>query len=165
MSSSNCCFLTCIQISQEADKVAWHSHLFKNFPQFGKQGIITHKIYWQIISKKPDIRKQGWQSLRSRLASVYSLEITSERAVERENPSSTQTAPWVEKIEVITQEIKAIEVHWQATRDKTQCTQDTQRTLMICRQPHTTTQSVKNPPAMQETPGQFLGQENLLQKG
>ena len=34
MSSSNCCFLTCIQISQEADKVVWNSHLFKNFPQF-----------------------------------------------------------------------------------------------------------------------------------
>ena len=34
MSSSNCCFLTCIQISQEAGKVVWYSHLFKNFPQF-----------------------------------------------------------------------------------------------------------------------------------
>ena len=34
MSGSNCCFLTCIQISQEADKVVWHSHLFKNFPHF-----------------------------------------------------------------------------------------------------------------------------------
>ena len=30
----NCCFLTCIQISQEAGKVVWHSHLLKNFPQF-----------------------------------------------------------------------------------------------------------------------------------
>ena len=30
----NCCFLTCIQISQEAGKVASYSHLFKNFPQF-----------------------------------------------------------------------------------------------------------------------------------
>ena len=28
MSSSNCCFLTCIQISQEADQVVWYSHLF-----------------------------------------------------------------------------------------------------------------------------------------
>ena len=28
----NCCFLTYIQISQEADKVIWYSHLFKNFP-------------------------------------------------------------------------------------------------------------------------------------
>ena len=34
MSSFNCCFLTCIQISQKAGKVVWYSHLFKNFPQF-----------------------------------------------------------------------------------------------------------------------------------
>ena len=33
-SSSNCCFLTRIQVSQESGKVAWYSHLFKNFPQF-----------------------------------------------------------------------------------------------------------------------------------
>ena len=31
---SNCCFLTCIQVSQETDKMVWYSHLFKNFPQF-----------------------------------------------------------------------------------------------------------------------------------
>ena len=34
MSSSNCCFLICIQISQEAGQVVWYSHLFQNFPQF-----------------------------------------------------------------------------------------------------------------------------------
>ena len=34
MSSSNCCFLICIQVSQEAGKVVLYSHLFKNFPQF-----------------------------------------------------------------------------------------------------------------------------------
>ena len=34
MSSSNCCFLTCIQISQEAGQVVWHSHLVKFFLQF-----------------------------------------------------------------------------------------------------------------------------------
>ena len=34
MSSSNCCFLTCIQISQEAGQVVWYSHLFQNFRQF-----------------------------------------------------------------------------------------------------------------------------------
>ena len=33
MSSSNCCFLTCIQISQEAGQVVWYSYLFKNFPR------------------------------------------------------------------------------------------------------------------------------------
>ena len=32
MSSSNCCFLTCIQISQEAGRMVWYSNLLKNFP-------------------------------------------------------------------------------------------------------------------------------------
>ena len=34
MSGSNCYFLTCIQVSPEAGKVVWYSHIFKNFPQF-----------------------------------------------------------------------------------------------------------------------------------
>ena len=36
MFSSNCCFLflTCIQVLQEAGKVVWYPHVFKNFPQF-----------------------------------------------------------------------------------------------------------------------------------
>ena len=34
MFSSNCCFLTCIQMSQEAGKVVWYFHLFKDLPQF-----------------------------------------------------------------------------------------------------------------------------------
>ena len=40
MSSSNCCFLTCIQVSQEAGKAVWYSHLFKNFPQF----VVIHTV-------------------------------------------------------------------------------------------------------------------------
>ena len=32
MSSSNCCFLTFVQISQEAGQVVWYSYLFQNFP-------------------------------------------------------------------------------------------------------------------------------------
>ena len=32
MSSSNCCFLTYIQISQEAGQVVWYSYLLKNIP-------------------------------------------------------------------------------------------------------------------------------------
>ena len=39
MSSSNCCFLTCIYVSQEADQVVWYSHLFQNFPQFIVKGL------------------------------------------------------------------------------------------------------------------------------
>ena len=40
MSSSNCCFLTCIQVSQEAGKVVWYFHPFKNFPQF----VVIHTV-------------------------------------------------------------------------------------------------------------------------
>ena len=40
MPDSNCCFLTCIQVSQEAGKVVWYSHLFKNFPQF----VVIHTV-------------------------------------------------------------------------------------------------------------------------
>ena len=39
-SGSNCCFLTCIQISQEAGQVVWYSHLLKNFPQF----VVIHTV-------------------------------------------------------------------------------------------------------------------------
>ena len=40
MSSSNCSFLTRIQISQKAGQVAWYSHLFKNFPEF----VVVHTV-------------------------------------------------------------------------------------------------------------------------
>ena len=40
MSSSNCCYLTCIQISQEEGQLVWYSHLLKNFPQF----VVIHTV-------------------------------------------------------------------------------------------------------------------------
>src|SRR5574340_815945 len=40
MTSCKCCFLTCIQISQEAGQVVRYSHLFQNFPQF----IVIHTV-------------------------------------------------------------------------------------------------------------------------
>ena len=40
MPRSNCCFLTWIQISQEAGRVVWYSHLFQNFPQF----VVIHTV-------------------------------------------------------------------------------------------------------------------------
>ena len=40
MFSSNCCFLICIQVSQEAGKVVWYTHLFQNFPQF----VVIHTV-------------------------------------------------------------------------------------------------------------------------
>ena len=40
MFGSNRCFLTCIQISQEARNVVWYIHLFKNFTQF----VVIHTV-------------------------------------------------------------------------------------------------------------------------
>ena len=51
MSSSNCCFLTRIQISQEAGQVVWYSHLFQNFPKF----IVIHTVKGFGIVNKAEI--------------------------------------------------------------------------------------------------------------
>ena len=51
MSSPNCCFLTCIQISQEAGQVVWYSNLFQNFPQL----IVIHTVKGFGIVNKAEI--------------------------------------------------------------------------------------------------------------
>ena len=51
MSSSNCCFLTCIQISHEVGKVVWYSHPLKNFPQF----IVIHTVKGFDIVNKAEV--------------------------------------------------------------------------------------------------------------
>ena len=51
MSSSNCCFLTCIQVSQEVCQVVWYSHLFQNFPQF----IVIHTVKGFGIVNKAEV--------------------------------------------------------------------------------------------------------------
>ena len=51
MSSSNCCFLTCIKISQGASQVVWYAHLFQNFPQF----IVIHTVKGFGIVNKAEI--------------------------------------------------------------------------------------------------------------
>ena len=51
MSGSNCCFLTCIHISQEAGKVVWYSYLFKKFPQF----IVVHTVKGFGIVNKAEV--------------------------------------------------------------------------------------------------------------
>ena len=50
MSISNCCFLTCIQISQ-LSQVVWYSHLFKNFPQF----VVIHTVKGFALVSKAEI--------------------------------------------------------------------------------------------------------------
>ena len=51
MSSSNCSFLTCIQISQEAAQVVWYSHLFQNFPQV----VVFHTVKGFGIVNKAEV--------------------------------------------------------------------------------------------------------------
>ena len=51
MSSSKCCFLTCIQISQEAGQVVWYSLPFQNLPQF----IVIHTVKGFGIVNKAEI--------------------------------------------------------------------------------------------------------------
>ena len=51
MSSSNCCFLTYTQISEEASQVVWYFHLFQNFPQF----IVIHTVKGFGIVNKTEI--------------------------------------------------------------------------------------------------------------
>ena len=50
MSSSNCCFLTCIQIS-ESGEVVWYSHLFHGFSQF----IVIHTVEGFGVVNKAEI--------------------------------------------------------------------------------------------------------------
>ena len=51
MSISTGCFLTCIQISQEAGQVVCYSHLLKNFPQF----VVIHTVKGFGIINKAEI--------------------------------------------------------------------------------------------------------------
>ena len=51
MSSSNYCFLICIQVSQEAGQVVWYFHLFQDFPQF----IVIHTVKGFGIVNKAEV--------------------------------------------------------------------------------------------------------------
>src|SRR5574337_589097 len=51
MSNSNCWFLTCIQIFQEAGQVVWYSHLLNNLPQF----VVIHTVKGFGIVNKAEI--------------------------------------------------------------------------------------------------------------
>ena len=51
MSSSNYCFLTYIQISQEVGQVVWYSHLFQNFSQF----IVIHTVKGFSIANEAEV--------------------------------------------------------------------------------------------------------------
>ena len=72
MSSSNYCFLSCIQISQEAGQVVCYSHLFQNFPQF----ILIHTVKGFGIVNKAEV-DGFWNflafSMIQRMLAIWSL--------------------------------------------------------------------------------------------
>ena len=78
MSSSNSCFLTCIHISQEADKVVWYSYHLKNFPQF----VVIHNKGFDIDNKaeiagvqlqQPGIQPEGVRGVSEKLRQPLSF--------------------------------------------------------------------------------------------
>ena len=44
-------FLTCIQVWQEAGKVVWYPHVFKNFPQF----VVIYKVKGSNIVNETEV--------------------------------------------------------------------------------------------------------------
>ena len=71
MSGSNCCILTSIQISQEANKVVWYFHLLKIFQFFvihtvkgfrvanEAEGDITLTYRWNLKKKQVKLTETG----------------------------------------------------------------------------------------------------------
>ena len=49
--SSNCCFLTCIQVSQEAGIMVWYYHFLKDFPQF----VVIHTVKCFSVVKEAEV--------------------------------------------------------------------------------------------------------------
>ena len=64
MSSSNCCFLTCLQISQEAGQVVWYFHLFKDFPQC----VVIHTVKGFGVVNKAEFLELSFSTIQQILA-------------------------------------------------------------------------------------------------
>ena len=58
ISGSNCCFLSCIQVSQDVCKVVWYSCLFESFPQF----VVIHTVKDFSVVKEAEV-VVFWNSL------------------------------------------------------------------------------------------------------
>ena len=71
MSSTNCCLLTCIQLSQEAGQVVWYSHLFQNFPQFVVSRQSKALAIWSLFPLP--FLNLAWTSGRSQVTYCWSL--------------------------------------------------------------------------------------------
>ena len=72
ISSSNPCFLTCIQISQDTDQVVWYSHLLKSFPQY----VVTHTVKGFGVVNKAEVDvflKLSHFSMIQQMLAIWSL--------------------------------------------------------------------------------------------
>ena len=70
MFSSNCCFLTCIQISQETSNVFSYFHLLKNFPQF----VVIHTVKgFCIVNKAVDVCLEFSHSMIQQMLGIGSV--------------------------------------------------------------------------------------------
>ena len=74
MSSSNCCFLTCIQISQEAGQVVWYAHLFSiKTTEHGR--VDAFELWcWRRLLRVPWTARRSNQSILKEISPEYSLE-------------------------------------------------------------------------------------------
>ena len=69
MSHSNYCFLICIQVSQEAGKVLWYSHLFKNFSRF----IVIHMVSLYAVNGADVFWNSLTYSMIHQMLAIWSL--------------------------------------------------------------------------------------------
>ena len=86
MSSSNCCFLTCIQVSQEAGQVVWYSQLFQNFPVYcdphsqrlwTSESLLLSAVWLWLhlwLSRVPWTSRRSNQSILKEISPEYLLE-------------------------------------------------------------------------------------------
>ena len=168
MSSSNCCFLTCIQVSQEADQVVWYSHLFQNFPQF----VVIHNklmtdveaetpILWPpdakswLIGKDSDAGKD-WGQEEKGMAEDEMVEWHHWLSGHGFRWTLGVSWWWTERPGMLwfmgSQRVRhdwVTELNWTDTEEW----------------PSLVVQMVKNPPAVQEIRVQSLSQEDPLEKG
>ena len=66
-----CCFLTCIQVSQEAGKVSWYSHLFKNFPQLWSTQ--SKALFWSMKQNRCFFLNSLAFSMIQEMLAIWSL--------------------------------------------------------------------------------------------
>ena len=87
----NCCFLTCIQVSQETGKMVWYSHLSKSFPQF----VMIYTVKWSIHDLY--IRASQMAQRLKRLPATWETWVRSlslKDPMEKEMPTHSSILAW-----------------------------------------------------------------------